>query len=119
MAPDERSQRSEHWDRVSAVVERTRRNLERYDPESEPAARCVDDGLAPIVSAYVEASQADGELAPVERALLKSALNDWLVAYAAARGAAFDGRYTVHEFAVNCSDHGGVRAAADAILGLG
>lgn len=96
---------SEHWDRIATLADRARRDVEQFDepdalPSEEQALSYLRNGVAEVVSVYVEGRT--GEYAAfddVEMALLERSLNDWLTLYARCYGATIDAAFTVREAA--------------------
>lgn len=89
--------RSAYWDRVTALVERSRRDYRAFDPKIDPPSECLCVGVGPIVDLYLSAQRQGVSLSDVERALLESVLNEWLVRYAACHAQQVYGGYTVRE----------------------
>lgn len=89
--------RSAYWDRVTALVEQSRRDYRAFDPDVDPPTDCLRVGVGPIVDLYLSAQRRGVSLSDVERALLESALNEWLVRYAACHAEQAYGGYTVRE----------------------
>lgn len=111
--------RSTRWREITTLVQRSHRQCDAFDPETDDPERCLRDGVEPIVSLYVEVHcDADDELCEVEQSLLERALNDWLSLYAACHGAALQSHVTVHEMAVASVGEGDVRTLADELLGV-
>jgi len=92
--------RSAYWEEVRRVVEQSRRRSHRFDPDAHHHEVCVEHGVRPVVSLYIEARRHDTVLSDVECSLLSSVLNDWLTLYAQAQGVHLDAEFTVHEVAL-------------------
>lgn len=108
--------RSAYWDDVVDLVERSRRDCEAFDPDAERPAAALDEGIAPILSLYIEARREGVRLSTVERSLLEGVLNDWMEAYARSRGEPCSGGYTLHEVAIEYSRRESLVETVDGVL---
>lgn len=110
--------RSKYWEEVRSVVRQSRLNFDGFDPDRDDPTRCVEAGVRPIVSLYVQARRDGAALSDVERSLLSGVLNDWLSAYARAHGVATGADFTVHEVAMAYARDDSLESAMRRLLGL-
>ena len=115
MRGDANGGRSSRWRAVTTLAESSRRACRVFDPEDASPADAVADGIDPLLTEYVRCCRDGVRLSAVERSLLEGALNDWLRAYATARGLpAFEGTaFSVHELAIEYARQGDVTAAVE------
>jgi hypothetical protein len=96
---------SEHWDRIAALADQARRDVDQFDepdrlPNEEQALTYLKSGVAEVIAVYVEGRTGEyAEFDDVEMALLERSLNDWLTLYARCYGTTIDAAYTVREAA--------------------
>lgn len=96
---------SEHWGEIADIADRARRDVERYVepetlPDDEQALAYLRDGVAAVVSVYIEGRTGEyAEFDDVEMALMERALNDWFILYARCYGTEIDAAFTVREVA--------------------
>jgi hypothetical protein len=98
--------RSEHWDRIAALADQARDDVESFQPPEDPpresdALSYLREGLGPVVMVYIN-GRTGGDLAPfseTEFVLMERALNDWLQLYARCYGEVVETEVTVREAA--------------------
>ena len=111
--------RSARWPDVARLVARSQRECAAFDPARDDPQRCLEVGVEPLVSLYIEVCRAnDDALSPGEQSLLDRALDDWLSQYAASQGVHHSGWFTVHELAVAYAADGDLRSTVDDLLEL-
>ncbi|MFB6123135.1 MAG: hypothetical protein ABEJ78_06725 [Haloferacaceae archaeon] len=92
-------------ERVQALAAEAHEARASFDPPDDPPApdralSHLQDGLAPVLSLYVEARTGDYvAFSEAEWVLLERALNDWLECYARCYGVAIDAEFSVREAA--------------------
>jgi hypothetical protein len=115
---------SEHWDHVANLADRARRDVERFvepetPPDDEQALAYLRDGVAPVVSVYVEGRTGEyAEFDDVEMALMERALNDWLTLYARCYGVEIEAAFTVREVAELVIETHNLRDTARLLTGV-
>ncbi|WP_423750584.1 hypothetical protein [Salinirarus marinus] len=92
-------------ERVRSLAAEAHEERESFDPPESPPApdRALDylqEGLAPVLSLYIESRTGDYvAFSEAEWVLLERALNDWLECYARCYGVAIDAEFSVREAA--------------------
>jgi hypothetical protein len=99
-------ERSAYWDRIKPLVNRARRDRERFDPPEEPpdedqALEYLRQGVGPAVSIYVEGrtGSEQASFSDVELSLLERSMNNWLSLYAQCYGVELDADFSIREAA--------------------
>lgn len=118
MKGDANGGRSVRWRAVTTLAESSRHDCRSFDPEESSPADAVAHGIDPLLGEYVRCCRDGVRLSAVERSLLEGALNDWLRAYATARGLpAFEGTaFSVHELAIEYARAGDTVEAVERLF---
>lgn len=118
MEGDANGGRSVRWRAVTTLAESSRHACGSFDPEESAPVDAVRDGIDPLLTEYVRCCRDGVRLSAVERSLLEGALNDWLRAYAAARGLrGFEGTaFSIHELALEYARAGDVVGAVERLF---
>lgn len=118
MDGDTEGYRSVRWRAVSTLAESSRRDCRSFDPDASSPADAISAGVDPLLTEYVRCCREGVRLSAVERSLLEGALNDWLRAYASARGLpTFEGTaFSVHELALEYAREGDTADAVEQLF---
>ena len=115
---------SEHWDAIADIADRARRDVERFVepetiPDDEQALAYLRDGIAAVVSVYVEGRTGEyADFSDVEMALMERALNDWVTLYGRCYGTEIDAAFTVREVAELVIETHNLRDTARLLTGV-
>ena len=115
---------SEHWDHVAELADRARRDVEGFvepetPPDDERALAYLRDGVAEVVSVYIEGRTGEyADFSDVEVTLMERAVNDWLTLYARCYGTEIEAAFTVREVAKTALDTHNLRDTARLLTGV-
>lgn len=97
---------TEYRERIDALAEQARRDLESFEPPSSPpdeerAMEFLRSGVGPAVGIYIDAHTGGDHVRfpPTELERLDRAMNDWLVLYARCYGVEIESEFSIREVA--------------------